>query len=212
MWPAMPAIAMLLLASPALSVEPATSAAPVGETPSECDRLASNPEDPDRVAPGVERRDMDLKAAIAACEAEAARRPEHGRTRYQLARALFYAGENARAVREMRAAADGGYRQAQFVYGAFISNRRDQAPTDMCLVEQYWLKSARAGRQAARVSYVRHALKGRFDGCRIQASNQEMSRLLTAAAADAQDYYERLLIEDLTERLAAAAPGAGPPR
>ena len=107
----------------------------------------------------------------------------------------------------MRAAADAGNRQAQFVYGALISNRRENAPADMCLVEQYWLKSARAGRQAARVSYVRHVLRGRFEGCRIQASRDEMTRLLDEARAQAKDYYERLLIEDLTAQLAASQAG-----
>ncbi len=80
----------------------------------------------------------------------------------------------------------------------------------MCLVEQYWLKSARAGRQAARVSYVRHVLRGRFEGCRIQASRDEMTRLLDAARAQAKDYYERLLIEDLTAQLAASQAGVAP--
>jgi hypothetical protein len=169
----------------------------------ECDKLASNPEDPDRVSAGVPREEVKLEAAIAACEADVARQPSNTRQRYQLARVLFYAGETERAVREMRAAADAGNRQAQFVYGLLISNRREHAPSDMCLVEQYWLKSARAGRQAARVSYVHHALRGRFNGCRIQASQDEMTDLLARAQADAGNYYERLLIEDLTEQLAA---------
>jgi hypothetical protein len=169
----------------------------------ECDRLAANPEDPDRVAPGVPREEVRLEAAIAACEADTARDPSNTRQRYQLARVLFYAGETERAAREMRAAADAGSRQAQFVYGLLISNRREHAPSDICLVEQYWLKSARAGRQAARVSYVRHALRGLFDGCRIQASQEEMTDLLARAQGAANNYYERLLIEDLTEQLAA---------
>lgn len=198
--------------SVAVIVLSAVMAAPVaaGEAVTECDRLASNPEDPDRVAPGVERKDVDLQAAIAACEAEVARQPSNTRPRYQLARVLFYVGQTERAAREMRAAADAGSRQAQFVYGALISNRRENAPTDMCLVEQYWLKSARAGRQAARVSYVRHALKGRFEGCRIQASKDEMAQLLSRAKADAHDYYERLLIEDLTEQLASSGASSAP--
>jgi hypothetical protein len=176
----------------------------------ECDRLASNPEDPDRVAPGVPREEVELKRAIAACEAEVARQPAQTRARYQLARVLFYDDQTERAAREMRAAADAGNRQAQFVYGALISNRRENAPTDMCLVEQYWLKSARAGRQAARVSYVRHTLRGRFAGCRVQASRDEMAALLSSAAAEARDYYERLLIEDLTQQLASSKPSSNP--
>lgn len=177
-----------------------------GETPTECDRLASNPEDPDRIAPGVERKDVDLAKAIAVCEAELAADPSRARSRYQLARALFYAGQSARAVSEMKLTADAGYRQAQFVYGLLISNRRDDAPTDICVTEQYWLLSARNGRQAARVSYVRHFLNGRFDGCKVQADAAEMKRFLDEAAAAAGNYYEGMLIEDLAARLGSVRP------
>lgn len=166
----------------------------------DCDRRAANPEDPDRLLPGLTRSQMDLPAAIAACEADLNRQPAQQRLRYQLARSLFYSGQNERAIAEMRKSADGGYRQAQFVYGAMISNGRDKAPTDICITERYWLQSARAGRQAARISYVRHVLKGRFAKCEIQASPQEMRELLSSASAEARDYYERLLVEDLVER------------
>jgi hypothetical protein len=165
----------------------------------ECDRLAAHPDDPDRIAPGVERKNMDLQQALARCEADAAQQPSQPRLRYQLARVLFYAGQNERAVAEMRAAADNGYRQAQFVYGTMINYRREHAPSDICLTERYWLAAARAGRQAARVSYVRHVLKGRFASCTIQASATEMRALLATAAGEARDFYERLLIEDLTD-------------
>ncbi|MDX2225029.1 MAG: hypothetical protein SFV21_19895, partial [Rhodospirillaceae bacterium] len=38
--------------------------------PTACDRLASHPEDPDRVAPPVETTDLDFATAIAACRAD----------------------------------------------------------------------------------------------------------------------------------------------
>ena len=104
-------------------------------------------------------------------------------------------------MQEVRISADKGYRQAQFVFGAFINNQRPFAPTDNCLVEQYWLKSVQAGRQAARLSYVRHVVKGKFSGCKIQAATADMRGLLDTAAKDSPGYYERLLIEDLTEQL-----------
>jgi hypothetical protein len=169
----------------------------------ECDRLASHPEDPDRVTAAVETKDLQFDKAIAACEADLGRDPGNARLHYLLGRLLFYANENERAVQEVRAAADKGYRQAQFVFGAFINNQRPYAPTDICLVEDYWLKSARAGRQAARLGYVRHVVKGKFANCRVQATGADMAALLAAAAKDSPGYYERLLIEDLTEQLAA---------
>lgn len=188
---------VIFLLFAALAMSPAWS-----ETaPTECDRMTSNPEDPDRVAPGVERKDIDLAKAIEVCEAQFAADPASVRNRYQLARVLFYAGQSERAVREMKAAADAGYRQAQFVYGALVSNRRDHAPADICVAEHYWLLSARNGRQAAKVSYVRHFLNGRFDTCKLQADRAEMKRFLDEAAAAASNYYEGMLIEDLSTRL-----------
>lgn len=169
----------------------------------QCDRLASHPEDPDRVTPAVETKDLKFDVAIKACEADLAKDPSNARLHYLLGRLLFYNNQNERAVQEVRLSADKGYRQAQFVFGAFINNKRPFAPTDICLVEQYWLKSAQAGRQAARLSYVRHVVKGKFAGCKVQASKPEMQALLDTAAKDSPGYYERLLIEDLTEQLQA---------
>jgi TPR repeat protein len=168
----------------------------------DCDRLAAYPDDPHRVGPGSTREQIDLPQARAACEADVAAQTGNPRLRYQLARILFYQGDTRRAVDEMRHAADLGYAQAQFVYGTFISKQRPDAPTDICLTERYWFASAKGGRQAARVSYVRHFLKGKFEGCRMHASQAEMRRLIDTAAANATDFYERLLIEDLSERLA----------
>jgi len=169
----------------------------------QCDRLASHPEDPDRITPAVETKDLKFDLAIKACEADLAKDPNNARLHYLLGRLLFYNNQNERAVQEVRLSADKGYRQAQFVFGAFINNKRPFAPTDICLVEQYWLKSAQAGRQAARLSYVRHVVKGKFAGCKVQASKPEMQALLDTAGKDSPGYYERLLIEDLTEQLQA---------
>lgn len=169
----------------------------------QCDRLAANPEDQDVIAPPVPRAKIDLPKAIAACEAEVALHPDNVRARYQWSRVLAYDGQSERGNAEMKRAADEGYRQAQFVYGLLIDRHRADAPADLCIVEDYWLRSARAGRQAARVSYVRHVLNGRFDACRIHATPVEMQGFLDAAVADAGDYYDRLLIKSLAARLTA---------
>lgn len=184
----------------------------LGAEATDCDRVASHPDDPGRAAPGVERDAIDLKSALATCEAELKRDPANARTRYQVARLLFYSGESARAVAEMRNAADAGYPQAAFVYGTFVSRGREGAPADICLAERYWRQSAAGGRQAARVQYVRFALKGRFDACEHRPSRAEMSGMIDTAAREARDFYERLLIEDLGEALERAAPGPSQPR
>ncbi len=168
----------------------------------DCDRLASHPEDPDTVAPGVPGSRVDVPRAVAACAAAVEQDPANARLRYQLARVLAYSGASRRATEEMKRAADDGHRQAQFVYGLLVDRGRPDAPADICVAEDYWLKAARAGRQAARVIYVQRLFRGRFDACRVQAGTEEVGRLLEAAAADAREFSERLLIEELRDRWA----------
>lgn len=195
----------VLAAAPALATE-ASTAPPAAVT--ECDRLASNPEDPDRRAPPVPREKVDLPRAIAVCEEQVRRTPGDLRAQYQLARTLIYAGQSERGVAEMKKGADAGDRQSQFVYGLLISRHRDAAPADMCIAEAYWLESARQGRQAARVTYVHHVVHGQFDKCRVQAKDSEMRDFLLAARQDAENYYEKMLIEDLDLELDRRASAA----
>ncbi len=183
---------VLLLSFPAFAAEQAT----------ECDRLGAHHDDPDRIAPGAPLKTAaDQQAAIAACQADLAKQPNNLRIHYQLARALFYAGNTERGIAEMKTVADAGYRQAQFVYGAFINNKRPGAPADICVAEDYWWKSANAGRQAARLSYIRHTLKGKFAGCKLHATKADLERLLAVSLKEQDDYYQRVLIEDLKEML-----------
>ncbi|HRX90891.1 MAG TPA: tetratricopeptide repeat protein, partial [Steroidobacteraceae bacterium] len=167
----------------------------------ECDRLASHPEDPDSVAPGVPSSKVDVPKAVAACLAAVEHEPANARLRYQLARVLAYDGDSKRATAEMKRSADDGHRQAQFVYGLFVDRGRADAPTDICVAEDYWFRAARAGRQAARVIYGQRLFQGRFDVCPVQATATELGQWFEAAAAESRDFYERLLIEQLTDRL-----------
>jgi hypothetical protein len=186
------------------------STAPAAGPVTECDRLASHPEDGQRVAPGVERQDIDIPRALAVCASAVADAPANGRLRYQYARLLFYGNQTADAMREMRRAADDGHAQAQFVFGTFITRNRPDAPKDVCLAESYWKKSGAGGRQAARVQYLRYTLKGAFDACPGKASDDELVDILSAAQEASRNFYEGLLLEDLAEALTrrvAAAPG-----
>jgi hypothetical protein len=189
-----------LLVAAALMAEYAPPPPP-GQAVSDCDRLAANPEDQDRLAPPVAKPDVDLPRAIAACETAVAADPTDVRARYQLGRVLTYDGQTARGSKELKASADAGYRQAQFVYGLEIERGRKDVPTNLCAIEPYWFKSAVAGRQAARVSYVRHVVKGKFAACKIQASPAQMRGFLEAADKEG-DYYLKLLTADLREQLA----------
>ncbi len=168
-----------------------------------CDRLAAHPEDPDKVVPGVATSDVDLPAAIAACETAMKADPTDMRVTYQLARVYFYSGRSADAVATMEKAAEGGYRQAQFVMGALITNNRPDASDNVCDAERWWFESAKNGRLAAQVSYVRHVTKGLFDGCTLRGTAEDMTGFLDNLRANGSNYYLRLLVADLTEDLDA---------
>jgi hypothetical protein len=196
------AIAALLAGT--LVASAANGAAPADPV-ADCDRQAAHPEDPGRVTPGVERKDIDLPAATAACERAVAAAPSNARVRYQYARLLFYGEQNPRAVEEMRRAADAGYAQAQFVFGTFVARGRPGAPADVCVAEHYWRQSAAGGRQAARVQYLRYTLKGRFDACADRLPDAGLRTMLDTATQSAREFYERLVLEDLAEALAARA-------
>jgi len=170
-----------------------------------CDRLAAHPEDPDHLGVGVPSKQVNLPKALAECGRELKKQPDNARIRYQYARALAYSGKWAESAPEMKKAADAGYRQAQFVYGLFVDRNRDGAPRDICVAEDYWLKAARNGRQHARVLYVDRYLSGKFSACQVGASPAQIAALLDAAATDASEFYERLLIANLQRQLAGQA-------
>ncbi len=201
------ALAFATLAFALACAPPARAAGPV----TECDRLASHPEDPQRVAPGVAREAIDIPQALAVCAKAVAEDPANARLRYQLARLLFYGNQTSEAMREMRRSADDGHAQAQFVFGTFITRNRPDAPKDVCLAESYWKKSGAGGRQAARVQYLRYTLQGAFDACPGKASGDELVDILSAAQEASRNFYEGLLLEDLatalTQRLAGTPGG-----
>ena len=164
-----------------------------------CDTLAANPPDPDRVTEGISRSAMDLDAAIEACRAATEREPNEPRFAYQLGRALFYTGDINAALDYFGRAVDLGYRQAEFVMGAVINNRREGVPYDVCKIEEYWLSSARKEHLHARISYVRHLTKGYFENCEIGASDDEIRQFIDLNPTGSNSYFQRLLVEDLKE-------------
>jgi tetratricopeptide (TPR) repeat protein len=170
----------------------------------ECDRLAANPPDPDRVAPGVPREAVDLPRAIAACRAAVAAAPEAGRLIYQLGRCLFYAGDRQEAFRCFEQAAAMGYRQAHFVLGLVMTRKFDGLPHDIDRIEFHWRAAARLNHASAQVSYVRDALRGHYDHIPERSSREEMLRFL-AHAKDKVDYLGGLLVEDLIDALKSRA-------
>lgn len=168
-------------------------------TVTECDRLAGHPSDPDKVTEGRESEQIDAKAAILACERDVAAEPGNARVRYELGRVLFYDKQTEKALSHLKAAADAGYRQAQFVYGFVFADGRNGLKKDMCTTARYWKGAAEKGHYASEVSLSRGSLKGFFSGCETAVSREDARRYLDSAATKAKTYYERLLIEDLKE-------------
>ncbi|KAB2874802.1 MAG: tetratricopeptide repeat protein [Bauldia sp.] len=104
-----------------LALAAGLSASAVAETaPTECDRLAASPVDPDRLAPPVEFDDMDGAAAEVACRAALAGAPGTPRLVFQLGRALDRQDriDEARAVYQQ--AIDAGSLPAMLALGKLI--------------------------------------------------------------------------------------------
>jgi TPR repeat protein len=129
--------------------------------------------------------------------------PDNARFAYQLGRVYYYSGDYEKGISYISRSADMGYRQGEFVMGAIVDNRRPGVTYDICAVEDYWYRSAVQGHLHARVAYVRHLTKGRFDQCTVQASNEQVVEMIDITAKGSSKYFLRLLVEDLKEDMAA---------
>lgn len=171
-----------------------------------CDRLASHPDDPFKVAPGVERSNIDLPAAIAACELAVARDPGNPRLRYQLGRVYGYSGQGEKGVTHREAAITGDYPQALFVIGYLHLEGLNKAVKDPCRAAQLVHRSALFGRLAGLVGYPMWVMEGRFEGCTTPQDPGEMRAFLDEAAASTGDFYVNSLVTELRRKLAARSP------
>jgi len=169
----------------------------------DCDRLAANPPDPDRITLGVPRESVDLPRAIDACRAAVAQYPDEARLAYQLGRCLFYAGHLHDALASFRQAAELGYRQAHFILGLLMMRRYEGVVFDLKAIEHHWRTAARADHANAQVSYAREAIKGTFDALPTRADDVELKNYL-ARAKPKVDYLGGLLVDDLLAVLDAA--------
>jgi len=120
------ALVVSLHGGAALADQPARAPAKPA-TVTECDRLAADPQDQDKVAPGVPKKKIDAPAAIKACRHAVAEQPDQPRLLYQLARALIYGDrfntddiEDSEVVRILNHAAESGYPAAQLLVGLWL--------------------------------------------------------------------------------------------
>ncbi|MEZ5565825.1 MAG: hypothetical protein R3F24_10035 [Gammaproteobacteria bacterium] len=168
-----------------------------------CDLLASHPDDPNHVAPGLEKSQMDLPAAIGACQAAVARDPKNPRLNYELGRVYGYSGQGEKAgpYRAVALAAD--YPQALFVYGYMHLSGMNKSTKDVCLAGELIRRSALYGRIAGQIGFPFWSLKGEFAGCSVKQDPQEMLQFLAAAAEQTKDFYRETAIELLQDKIKA---------
>lgn len=185
-------------------------------TVTSCDRLASDPGDPRRIAPGVERELVDSRLAIRDCAAAVAADPDNPRLNFLFGRALDVAERFDEARDFYQRAADRQYAAALFGLG-FMHRTGRGAPVDETRAAEYYLWAATLGMAGARSAIAWMYADGRG----VAQSTDEMLRWLELAAADhyppALDYlgtlYRRgdLVARDLDRAVAlyrrAAAQG-----
>lgn len=197
-------VAALLLPSAALAAEDSRPFDPgkYSQEVTDCDRLASHPDDPYRVAPGRQRQDIDLPAAIAACEEAVRKDPANPRLNYQLARVYGYSGQGARAIPYRAAAVDADYPQSLFVVGYLHLLGLNEQPQDTCRAARLIRRAAQQGRLAGQVGFVRWSLDGTFAGCDVRQDPAEMLGFLEAAKKQTEgDFYRDQLVDVLTEQV-----------
>ena len=104
-----------------------------------CDRLAGDPFDPRKRAPGVLFDAIDAEKAVPACRAAVEAAPDEPRFRYQLGRALNRGGKREEAAALIRAAAEEGYPAAQNDLGHLYENGRGVAKDEAEALRLYRL-------------------------------------------------------------------------
>ena len=171
------------------------------QTVTDCDRVAAHPDDPLRVARGVETREMDLPAAIAACRRDLAQDPNNPRLSYQLARAMTYAGQVKDALPYIESSAAQKYPQALFVTGYLYLSGAYQSPKDMCRAAELIYESAIYGRHAGQLGYPVYVLDGSFAACKTPQDTATLRALVEQAKKAKLDYYPSVLADVLLREL-----------
>ena len=170
----------------------------------ECDRLASHPEDPNRVAPGRHQPEIDLPKAIEACRAAVAADPKNPRLNYLLGRVLGYSGRGAEGIANRQVAVDADYPQALFVIGYITVFGLNQQPKDVCKGAELIRRSAYQGRLAGQFGFPAYVVRGLFDACPVRKDKQEMLGFIAAARKQiGGDYYQGLLADQLEREIGA---------
>lgn len=201
---AQPQPAPLPAAAPAASAGVKFDPQKYSQAVTDCDRIASHPEDPNRVAPGRERPQIDLPKAIEACRAAVAADPKNPRLNYLLGRVLGYSGRGAEGIPNRQVAVDADYPQALFVIGYITVFGLNQQPKDVCKGAELIRRSAFQDRLAGQLGFPAYVVQGLFDGCPVRKDKQEMLGFIAAARKQmGGDYYQGLLADQLERQIEA---------
>ncbi len=133
--------ALTMTAGIGLSTAEADTAKPAVH---DCDRLAGDPRDPNRVAPGVRVPKMDGQKALEACQTALEAHPEATRFLYHLGRANHALNNYDDAARWFQKAASAGYAPAMSILGVFYASGGG-VPQDYELAVQWYRKAAASG-------------------------------------------------------------------
>jgi tetratricopeptide (TPR) repeat protein len=200
-------MAALAAATPALAQAPAAFVKDIkvyerdawSRKVTQCDELASHPDDPEKVAPGVTQNAVALNAAIGACTKALKTDPDNPRLNYQLARAYGYSGRHAEGAPYRQKALLAGYPQSLFVVGWINVTGWGGSEKDVCTGAELIRKSAHAGRQAGLIGFPHYVVNGTFGACPVAKDKAEMLAFLERAEKQAPDFYQRVAIELLRE-------------
>lgn len=170
----------------------------------ECDRLAAHPSDPHRVADGLTRAEMNLEAVKTACHQALNEDPDNPRLNYQLARAYGYAGRHTEGDVYRHRALKAGYPQSLFVVGYIMVTGWDGSEPRPCTGGELIRRSALAGRYAGLVAFPHYYLMGEFADCPDYPLIDRNEMLNFLAQAASRDFYQSILVDQLTHQLRQA--------
>jgi dipeptidyl aminopeptidase/acylaminoacyl peptidase len=167
-----------------------TTAASANDPGAMCDRLASEPFDPRKRAPGLPFSDIEAERAVPACRAAVNAAPDEARFRYQLGRALYRADKRDEAAALIRAAAEKGEPGAQDFLGYLYESGGGVANDDAKAL--LWYRQAAGGGHARAFSYVGRLY---WDGIGTGIDRAEAVRWFTRGADRGDPFSHRRLAE-----------------
>ena len=178
---------------------------PAAAAPTACDVAAAHPDDPDKVLPGLERKDIDLKQAEAICADVLSDLPDHARTNYLLGRVLFYQDRKDEALPFLERAEEAGYRQSIFVLG-YIDVVDAIEGADHCRGLARLRRAASLDHPWSGYHIVNGTLDGKFGECASPPEIGELYRAMELARENITIAASEGRVEALTERLKDERP------